>query len=103
VRLAEGEQDAAVVVHVDAFGNLVTSWAGEDLRDGRWRVEPLAPAGDQRGFDLQAGRTFADVAPGALVAYVGSAGVVEIAVREGSASAHTRLVRGDRLRFRRIT
>jgi len=32
-------------------------------------------------------RTFEDVERGALVAYVGSGGTVEIAVREGSAAA----------------
>ena len=39
VRLAEGEQDAAVVVHVDAFGNLITSWPGDGAqrrRAGGW-------------------------------------------------------------------
>ena len=55
VRLAEGEQDAAVVVHIDAFGNLITSWPGT-----AWRGGPLAggvpgPGGDRRSFELQAG------------------------------------------------
>jgi S-adenosylmethionine hydrolase len=31
-------------------------------------------------------RTFGDVSPGTLVAYVGSGGMVEVAVREGSAA-----------------
>jgi S-adenosyl-L-methionine hydrolase (adenosine-forming) len=101
VRLTEGEQDAAVVVHIDAFGNLITSWAGDGLSGGRWRVECLGPGGDRHSFEVQAVRTYAEVAPGALLAYVGSAGVVEIAVREGSAAAVTRLARGDRLRFGR--
>jgi S-adenosylmethionine hydrolase len=30
-------------------------------------------------------RTFGDVSPGTLVAYVGSGGTVEVAVRDGSA------------------
>jgi S-adenosylmethionine hydrolase len=104
VRLAEGEQDAAGVVHVDAFGNLITSWAGDGLGpDGaRWRVECLLPGGDHRSFEVLSARTYAGVAPGALLAYVGGAGVVEIAVREGSAAAVTHLGRGDRLRFRRV-
>ena len=96
------------MVHVDAFGNLITSWAGDRLGPGLWRLEPASPAAapgpppaDRPGFSLQAGRTYADVAPGALLAYVGSAGVVEIAVREGSAAATTGLRRGDRLRFGR--
>lgn len=102
VRLADGEQDAAVVVHIDAFGNLITSWAGDGLGPGRWRVEVLAAGGGtSRSFDVQGARTYADVAPGELLTYVGSAGVVEIAVREGSAATQTRLRRGDRIRFGR--
>jgi S-adenosyl-L-methionine hydrolase (adenosine-forming) len=66
------------VVHVDAFGNLVTDVAGEAARGRRVRV-----AGRDVG-PLR--RTFEDVAAGELVAYVGSGGTVEIAVREGSAA-----------------
>ncbi len=67
------------VVHVDRFGNLVTnlavapSWAGArvELADGR--VLPFA-------------RTYADVAPGTLLALRGSSGLLEIAQRDGSAA-----------------
>ncbi len=73
--------DGAVhqVVHVDAFGNLVTDLDGDDVAAGsRVRVAGRDVGGVHR--------TFEDVARGELVAYVGSGGTVEIAVREGSAA-----------------
>ncbi len=76
-RLAPARQPE--VLHVDRFGNLITSY----------RV----PAGQARlavtvGGVRLAGpaRTYADVEPGELLAYVGSSGYLEIAVREGSAA-----------------
>ena len=67
------------VVHVDAFGNLITDLAGDGVAaTGRVRIG---------GHDIgPLRRTFEDVARGELVAYVGSGGTVEIAVREGSAA-----------------
>jgi S-adenosyl-L-methionine hydrolase (adenosine-forming) len=68
------------VVHVDRFGNLVTNLP--------------APAGDRAaqisvaGHALPLARTYGDVAPGALVAVVGSSGRIEVAVRDRSAAAH---------------
>jgi len=67
------------VIYVDRFGTLVTNIP-------RDRVEP--------GVRLKAGstdvgtlrRTFGDVERGQLVAFVGSGGTVEIAVRDGSAA-----------------
>jgi len=81
-RLAEdatGSAGAHRVVHVDAFGNLITDIAAEAVpagarvRVGGRDVGPLC-------------RTFEDVARGELLAYVGSGGTVAIAVREGSAA-----------------
>ena len=67
------------VLHVDRFGNLVTDLT-PDLLNPRttFRVED-ADAGPLR-------RTFAEVQNGGLVAYLGSGGTVELAVRGGSAS-----------------
>jgi S-adenosyl-L-methionine hydrolase (adenosine-forming) len=67
--------DLGVVVHVDRWGNLVTNLRGPAraiVLDGV--VAPMV-------------RTYADVAVGALCAYVGSAGTIEVAIREGSATA----------------
>jgi S-adenosylmethionine hydrolase len=79
------------ILHVDRFGNLITNFA---------------PADVPRGATLRAGtftanrlhRTYLDAAPGALVALVSSYGLVEIAVRDGSAAARLGLGRGDEVR-----
>lgn len=89
---------AAVVVHIDSFGNLITSLPGENLDPGGWLT---LVAGQGRALSLRAARTYADVKAGELVAYVGSAGLVEIAVREGSAAEVTGLERGAPLRLER--
>lgn len=67
------------VVYVDRFGTLVSNIPGDAMQPGaRIRVEG-SDAGSLR-------RTFRDVARGTLVAFVGSGGTVEIAVRDGSAA-----------------
>ena len=67
------------VIYVDRFGTLDSNIAGDAVQRGaRIRVE---------GTDVGSlSRTFRDVARGALVAFVGSGGTVEIAVRDGSAA-----------------
>jgi len=67
------------VIYVDRFGTLISNIPGE-------RVEPgvrIKVAGTEVGT-LR--RTFGDVERGQLVAFVGSGGSVEIAVRDGSAA-----------------
>ena len=67
------------VIYVDRFGTLVSNIVPATVEPGvRIRV------GDVEVGPLQ--RTFADVARGTLVAFTGSAGTVEIAVRDGSAA-----------------
>jgi S-adenosyl-L-methionine hydrolase (adenosine-forming) len=96
-----GEGAAAVVVHIDAFGNLITSLPGDLLaRDGRLA---LHRSHGRPPLNLRVGLTYSEVEPGELVAYVGSAGLVEIALREGSAAQVTGLQRGDHLRLERRT
>jgi S-adenosylmethionine hydrolase len=94
-----GDGAAGVVVHVDAFGNLITSLPGDLLAPDSWLA--LVPSHGRRPVSLRAGQTYAAVDPGQLVAYVGSAGLIEIAVREGSAAELTGLGRGDHLRLER--
>jgi hypothetical protein len=75
------------VVHVDHYGNLVT-----DLQ----RAEAggtIAIAGRR----LAIGRTYEDAAPGQLLAYIGSAGTIEIAVRDGRADRALDAPRGTRV------
>jgi S-adenosyl-L-methionine hydrolase (adenosine-forming) len=100
--LAAPPPDASTgdILHVDRFGNLVTSWEGDLLTPGQWRLRRRDGSGQP--FLLTAGRTYGDVAPGELVVYVGSAGVIEIGVREGSAAAVTGLKRGAPVSLERV-
>ncbi len=67
------------VIYIDRFGTLVTNIVAESVEPGsRVRL-----AGTDVG-SLR--RTFGDVERGQLLAYVGSGGTVEIAVRDGSAA-----------------
>lgn len=77
-------RDAGRIVHIDRFGNLIT-----DL--------PAAEAGAAvviAGLTLPLVGTYEDVASGELLAYIGSAGTVEIAVRDASADKRLGLARG---------
>jgi S-adenosylmethionine hydrolase len=83
------------VVHIDHFGNLVTSLVGGQSQ-GRWQLVCHG-----RGFRLTGGRTFSDVAAGALVLFEGSSGRMEIAVRDGSAATLTGAKSGSTFELRR--
>jgi hypothetical protein len=84
------------VVHVDGFGNLVTS-LGAGSTDGRWQLHCAG-----RVFDLHGGRTYSDVAAGGLVLYQGSSGRVEIAMRDGSAAELMGMKSGAKIGLRRL-
>lgn len=68
------------VIVVDRFGNLITNIEPCALRG---RPAALARVAGRR---VSIGRTFADAEPGQPLAYVGSFGTWEIAVRDGSAA-----------------
>jgi S-adenosylmethionine hydrolase len=70
---------SGVVVHVDRFGTLVTN-----LPADRLPATAHVEIGGRDAGPLR--RIFADVAPGRLVALIGSGGTVEVAVRDGSAA-----------------
>ncbi len=76
------------ILHIDRFGNLITNFQVP---------EPQAPisimVAGQRITKLS--HTFADVAPGKLVAYVGSSGYLEIALRDGNAARRLELSVGE--------
>jgi S-adenosylmethionine hydrolase len=89
----EGETLVGEVVYVDRFGSLITNLTS-DLIPGSARLEI-------GGIDLgPLRRTFSDVTPGGLVAYIGSGGAVEIAVRNGSAAQRLGIGIGGRVRVR---
>jgi hypothetical protein len=83
------------VLHIDRFGNLIL-----DVREGDCILDEglvLEVAGRRiRGL----GRTFTDVPAGELVAYIGSSGHLEIALREGNAAQSLGIKRGDKILLR---
>jgi S-adenosylmethionine hydrolase len=89
----EGKAVVGQVVYVDRFGTMVTNLTPELVPSyANLEVEGLE-VGPLR-------RTFGDVPTGGLVAYVGSGGQVEIAVRDGSASRRLGMGVGGKVRAR---
>jgi hypothetical protein len=82
-----GDELDGLVVHVDAFGNLITDIRGSDLPP---RASVLA--GGQR---LSVVRTYAEAS--GLAAIVGSSGFLEVALPGGSAAAALGAGRGARV------
>ena len=78
------------VIHIDHFGNATTNLVYDRLRSltiksirmGRRSVGALK-------------RTYHDVAPGKALAIIGSSGLLEIAVRDGSAAERLKIKVGD--------
>jgi hypothetical protein len=80
----------ARIIHVDAFGNATTNMDHATLRAMGDRTLRVA------GRDLGPWRrTYQDVAPGEPLALIGSSGLLEIAVRDGSAEELLNLRPGD--------
>src|SRR6185312_4524862 len=94
-RVIEGE-----VIHVDGFCNLITSLPGEVLAGAPETDIGVEVDAGEGLFAPLVGRTFSDVDPGALVAYVGSGGQVEIARRDGSAARRMDASRGTVVRVK---
>ena len=67
------------VIYIDRFGTLVTNIPADMVEPGSRVRLAATDVGSLR-------RTFGDVERGQLLAYVGSGGTVEIAVRDGSAA-----------------
>jgi hypothetical protein len=88
VRRRRGFVEGAIV-HIDGFGNLVTNLPAT-----------LAATGSRlrcRGRAVPVVSSYADAAPGALIAVAGSLGWLEVAVRNGSAARRLRARRGQRV------
>ena len=87
------------VIHVDSFGNLITSLPAELLAAGGGGAEvAIEVEGTEGRFRPVFGRTFSDVPSGALIGYIGSGGHLEIARRDGSAAARVGASRGTAVR-----
>jgi S-adenosyl-L-methionine hydrolase (adenosine-forming) len=65
------------VVHVDRFGNLISNLPADLVAGAAVRIA---------GTPVPLVRTYADAAPGELLAVVGSRALLEVAVRDGSAA-----------------
>lgn len=82
------------VLYVDRFGNLISNISQMDLE--------TAAQGMARRFNVHVGplrvgplrSTYADVAPGEIVAVIGSTGMVEVAINQGNAAAQLRAAPG---------
>lgn len=84
------------VVHVDRFGNLISDIPGPWLAEGRWTIR-VESGGGPGGERARLRRTYSEAAAGALVGVIGSAGTLEVAVREGSAAERLGASRGARV------
>lgn len=89
---------AASVVHVDMFGNLVTSMRGVELEQRFPGQAPVLEWDGGRATRLVA--AYAEAPPGEPVMLVGSSGRLEISVNRDSAARLTGLGRGDSVRLR---
>jgi S-adenosyl-L-methionine hydrolase (adenosine-forming) len=91
---APHREDGAVlgeVVYVDRFGSLITNLTADQIpTNAIITIDEL-----EVGPVLQ---TFSDVASGNLLAYIGSGGELEIAVRDGSAARRLGVGTGGRVR-----
>lgn len=84
---------AGEVIHLDVFGNAITSLREADLRGLHVRALQV------RRMKIRTfARTYGEVAPGQSVALIGSTGHLELAVNQGSAALRGRLRVGDTVR-----
>lgn len=100
-----GESLDGRVIHIDHFGNVVTSIGG-----GPWHTFIQAVDGDLTEVVVHAGgmvlpvvTTFGDVPQGEPCAYVGSAGRIEVAVNRGSAAEAFGLSLGSPVSVKRVS
>jgi S-adenosylmethionine hydrolase len=93
----DGQRAFGVVVHVDAFGNLITNLEA-DL------VEAVGPCRVRIGGHSMAGlvKTYADAAPGSLVTLISSFGTLEVAVVNGSAAERLGIGVGTAIMLERL-
>jgi len=94
----EGDTILGQVLYVDPFGNLVTNVAAEMLAGAEPGAVQVTVAGAViRGLS----RAYCDVPAGSLLAYIGSAGLLEVAVNRQSAAVRLGADIGTPLRITR--
>lgn len=89
----EGKSVVGEIVYIDRFGSLITNLTTD--------LVPSYATLEVEDLDLgPLRRTFDDVTNGGLLAYVGSGGAIEIAVRNGSAARRLGIGVGGQVRAR---
>jgi S-adenosylmethionine hydrolase len=83
-------RDMGRVIHIDHFGNATTNVVHDLIRERT--IRQVAVKGRKVG---KIRRTYWDVAPGKPLALIGSSGLLEIAVRDGSACDDLKICVGD--------
>ncbi|MCL4490050.1 MAG: SAM-dependent chlorinase/fluorinase [Chloroflexi bacterium] len=74
---------SARVIHIDRFGNVVINLAEVQLRKADWSKLVITIGGETiKGLE----NSYGDVQTGHLVALIGSAGFLEVALRDGNAA-----------------
>jgi S-adenosyl-L-methionine hydrolase (adenosine-forming) len=87
----DGQTVVGEIVYIDRFGSLITNLTSE--------LVPSSATLEVEDLDLgPLKRTFNDVTTGGLLAYIGSGGTIEIAVRNGSAARRLGVGVGGRVR-----
>jgi hypothetical protein len=86
-----GAADAARIIHLDRYGNAMTG-----LRSANATRESVL---ESRSRKIRYARVFAEAEPGEPFWYANSLGLVEVALREGSAAAALGLRVGDPVGF----
>lgn len=86
------------ILHVDHYGNLVSCIRAADL--GGLGDTSRLHVHTEAGAVHRVVRTYSDIEVGCPAALIGSAGLLELVVRNGSAATHFGLQRGDSLHVR---
>lgn len=101
LELLEGPRLKGELLHPDRFGNWITSLGRLKETEGDLELLPWLPSCPPArlpflhrlrallptGLELAVQRTFSEAQPGSVLAYIGSEGLLEIAVNRGSAAA----------------
>ncbi|HXV87177.1 MAG TPA: SAM-dependent chlorinase/fluorinase [Gemmatimonadales bacterium] len=96
----DGRDAVGCVIYVDRFGTLVTNVTGVAQSEEGKEEPPGGGTAVVAGRLAPLKRTFADVDSGELVAFRGSGGTIEIAVRDGSAADVLGVREGAEVRLR---
>lgn len=84
------------ILYTDVYGNLVTSFTDDIIRDEEQKAAGILA---ENKMFLPFRRTYGDVDEGKALAYLGSSGFIEIAIRNGNASKLLGLKPGNTVMF----